>query len=94
MPFFDRQQELEFLQDSWKENSAHLFILYGRRRVGKTELLKAFSQEKRQVFFVATQASVSLQLRTFSRSVRDGLGEEAAGVVFDSWNGAFEFLAA
>lgn len=30
-----------------------LFVLYGRRRVGKTELLTQFCRDKRHIFFVA-----------------------------------------
>jgi Archaeal ATPase. len=34
--FVDRVRELDFLEKKYLENSAQLIIIYGRRRVGKT----------------------------------------------------------
>ena len=51
--FVNRQAELELLEQRYTSEQAELFVLYGRRRVGKTELLTRFCQGKRHVFFVA-----------------------------------------
>ena len=40
--FVDRRNELELLEDTYKQNKSSLIILYGRRRIGKTELIKQF----------------------------------------------------
>ena len=40
--FIDRNDELGFLKRKYEEESAQLVIIYGRRRVGKTELTKEF----------------------------------------------------
>ena len=40
--FIGREKELKFLQDKYDEKKGHLIVLYGRRRVGKTETLKEF----------------------------------------------------
>lgn len=40
--FVDREAELEFLERRYREERPHLLVIYGRRRVGKTELLKRF----------------------------------------------------
>jgi len=53
--FVNRKRELEALESSYTSNRAELFVLYGRRRVGKTELLRAFCEGKRCIFFVAGQ---------------------------------------
>ena len=45
--FINREQELEALERSYTSGRAELFVLYGRRRVGKTELLRTFCQDKR-----------------------------------------------
>ena len=37
--FFDRHQELAALERMFQSEVAEFFVLYGRRRVGKTELL-------------------------------------------------------
>jgi len=93
MNFLDRTAETAVLAEAWDRAGAGLLILYGRRRVGKTELLRHFASGRRHVFFVATQASSAFQLRSFSSAVRQGLGDEAAGVSFSDWGAAFQFLA-
>ena len=40
MPFFGRKRELNLLRDFYKSNSDNLAIVYGRRRVGKSELIR------------------------------------------------------
>ena len=40
--FHGRERELNELNRLYRENRFQLFVLYGRRRVGKTALLKEF----------------------------------------------------
>ena len=40
MIFIDRINELKALNDSYDSGKAELVVVYGSRRVGKTELLK------------------------------------------------------
>lgn len=40
--FINRKAELRILSNLYETDRAELFVLYGRRRVGKTELLRAF----------------------------------------------------
>ncbi len=51
--FADRQQELQFLQHHYGTRRAELIVIYGRRRVGKTELSLQFSKNKPHVYFLA-----------------------------------------
>jgi predicted AAA+ superfamily ATPase len=39
MMFIGREQELRFFEDKYSTNGGQLIVLYGRRRIGKTELL-------------------------------------------------------
>ncbi|MCL5961157.1 MAG: hypothetical protein M1358_17935 [Chloroflexi bacterium] len=55
MNFLDRQKELAALERAWASDRAELVILYGRRRVGKSELLSRFLQDKPHVFYVGTR---------------------------------------
>lgn len=43
--FYDRKNELGLLESLYAEKKAKLVILYGKRRVGKTELLKEFAKK-------------------------------------------------
>jgi hypothetical protein len=39
MMFINRETELQILEERFSSGQAEFFVLYGRRRVGKTELL-------------------------------------------------------
>jgi hypothetical protein len=55
MPFYDRDDELRALEDRWDRRQSELFVIWGRRRVGKTELLVKFLEGKRGIHFEATE---------------------------------------
>mgnify|MGYP006784187061 CR=1 FL=1 len=42
MKFVDRSNEIAALEREYQRDGASMFILYGRRRVGKTELIRHF----------------------------------------------------
>ncbi len=44
--FIDRKVELERMEKDYKTKGSTLYIIYGRRRVGKTTLLQKFISEK------------------------------------------------
>lgn len=50
--FKGRKKELELLEDLYDSKQFEFLVLYGRRRVGKTELLKEFTKNKKNLFFV------------------------------------------
>ena len=64
--FIGREAELKFLNDKYEESGGQLIVLYGRRRVGKTETLREFCKGKPHVFFSCTQTTDPVQLRNFS----------------------------
>jgi len=51
--FVNRTKELSQLEKRYNSNKAEFVVVYGRRRVGKTVLLKQFVQEKQHVYFLA-----------------------------------------
>lgn len=92
--FINRRAELEQLSHLYSSNRAELFVLYGRRRIGKTELLRTFCNDKLCLFFIATLSSDSEQLATFSQQIYGfGHPEVPAGFTFPSWEAAFRALA-
>jgi AAA+ ATPase superfamily predicted ATPase len=92
--FIDRQNELQQLSDLYSSDQGVLFILYGRRRVGKTELLHAFCAEKPHIFFIAALSADSEQLASFSQQIWGfDHSETPEGFSFPSWEAAFRALA-
>ncbi len=92
--FINRKSELEILARLYASERAELFVLYGRRRVGKTELLRAFCEDKPHLFFIATLSADAEQLATFSQQIWGFTHPETpAGFSFPSWDAAFRALA-
>ena len=92
--FINRKVELKILSNLFASERAELFVLYGRRRVGKTELLRAFCEDKPHLFFIATLSADGEQLATFSQQIWAFTHPETpAGFSFPSWDAAFNALA-
>jgi len=92
--FIDRTTELANLEAHHRSGRSELFVLYGRRRVGKTELLRYFCAGKPHIFFIATLSSDRDQLASFSQEIwRFTHTETPAGFTFPSWEAAFRALA-
>ena len=73
--FIGREKELSDLDELYRQNRFQLFILYGRRRVGKTTLLNEFCKDKDAIFYSAEQSNDKLNLEKFSSIVFDFFGE-------------------
>ena len=67
--FIGRKKELQFLEDKYNSKNGQLVVLYGRRRVGKTETLREFCRNKPHVFYSCREISDKLQLRSFSEKL-------------------------
>ena len=52
--FVNRKNELHFLESRYKSNSPEFIVIYGRRRVGKTELMLKFLENKQGIYFLAS----------------------------------------
>lgn len=93
MKFIGREQELKSLEDWWASNASQLIIIYGRRRVGKTELIKQFIKDKPHIYFLAQQISEQENLKILGRLAGeyfDDLILKEKG--FDSWQLFFDYL--
>ncbi len=92
--FIGREAELKFLQEKYEEKSGQLIVLYGRRRVGKTETLREFCKGKPHVFYSCTQSTDKVQLAKFSKQL---LAEDIPArryiSAFDDWETAFRSVS-
>jgi AAA+ ATPase superfamily predicted ATPase len=59
--FVDREEELDFLWDRYRSGKAELIILYGRRRIGKTYLLRKFLEETGGIYLLAEENETNLE---------------------------------
>jgi len=90
--FVNRKQELEFLERKWEEKRAQLIIIYGRRRVGKTTLLKEFLKEKKGVYFLSTADSMDENVKGLAEKLAELTGKEYFMEVKD-FGRLFRYLA-
>ncbi len=64
--FFGRKKELKYLKGIYDSKQAEFVTLYGRRRIGKTELLKQAYLEENHIFYSAKECTDYEQLRSLS----------------------------
>ncbi len=89
MRFINRERELGILERSFDAPEPSLFVLYGRRRVGKSALLRRACEGRRRVFFTADIGSRRDQLESFSACLAEGLSEpEWASATLGNWEDA------
>lgn len=92
--FLNRTDELAALDDLWNARDARFFVLWGRRRVGKTELLTHFAAGRRALYFEATDATEPAQLRSVSQELAAASGDELlAEQPLTSWSAALAAIA-
>lgn len=89
--FVGREQELADLNELYRQDRFQLFILYGRRRVGKTTLLSEFCKNKEAIFYSAEQSNSKLNLEKFSSLVFQFYGESNLEP-FRSWENALIYI--
>lgn len=90
MPFFNRDEELVALDERLRSERAEYFVLYGRRRVGKSQLLLHFGRRCRQFYFEASSGSRRDQLDDLSAELATFTGSEVyAEQPLTSWRAVF-----
>ncbi len=57
MDFINRRDELDALEERWASDRAEYFVLFGRRRIGKSQLLLHFGEDRRLLYFEATSGT-------------------------------------
>jgi AAA+ ATPase superfamily predicted ATPase len=73
--FINRGIEIDFLEKKYKSQGSQFIVLYGRRRVGKTELIKQFCKDKNSIYLLADKRGTLLNLETFAEKAADHFGD-------------------
>ncbi len=82
--FVGRENELRQLNDMYNGGKFEFVLLYGRRRVGKTELINEFIKDKPNIKFTATESTMEENLSAFSLQLCNYLGIE--GIEYSSFD--------
>jgi len=63
--FIGRVAELKVLQNAYTSENTEFIPIYGRRRVGKSELILHFIEDKLSLYFLGKKAPQQLQIQAF-----------------------------
>lgn len=93
MKFIGRQTELETLQKEFDRDSGFV-VIYGRRRVGKTTLIKEFLKGKNSFYFLATKEIESQSMKRFANVISRVTKNPTIGnATFSDWLDLFSLIA-
>ncbi|MDR2089816.1 MAG: ATP-binding protein [Clostridiales Family XIII bacterium] len=91
--FIGRETELKKLNEMHDGGKFECVIVYGRRRVGKTTLIKEFIKDKKAIYFVAREAGGTVNLNGFSNDVYSVTAKELVkNAFFSDWENAFDYI--
>ncbi|MDR3206315.1 MAG: ATP-binding protein [Candidatus Methanoplasma sp.] len=77
--FVGRREELRKLNEWYSGGDFEFVGMYGRRRVGKTSIIREFVRGKRTIFFTARKSRTDSNLHQFRNTVFEALGESGTG---------------
>ena len=93
MKFIGRKREMEKLESEYSRDSSFV-VIYGRRRVGKTTLIKEFLKDKTAFYFLATEEIESQSMKRLAgvvaRTTKNRLLQNAT---FTDWLDLFQVIA-
>ncbi len=90
MMFIDRSKELNALENRYSSDEFEFVVIYGRRRIGKTELIKQFSTDKPHIYFLSPQDTKDMQISKFVQTISEHFNERKPDV--DNWSEAIDYL--
>jgi len=88
--FYDRRDELDALRSEHERDQFGFVVLYGRRRVGKTELVKEFCAGNESFYHLASQDAPKRQREKLVEELADYRNDRVPRT--DGWHDAVEYL--
>lgn len=90
-----RDKEQKILDKLYRSDRAEFLVVYGRRRIGKTFLIREYFKQKSCVLIHATgihKGKLHKQLEKFIQAVSNALFKKMPLAIPESWDEAFERL--
>jgi AAA+ ATPase superfamily predicted ATPase len=89
-----RAVELKHLQGLVKSAKAELLVVYGRRRIGKSALIRAFCEKRHALLFEALEGEgTQKQIMHFTSQLREQIRDPLlGGIEFKDWDGVLAYL--
>ncbi|NCC85795.1 MAG: ATP-binding protein [Clostridia bacterium] len=83
MIFVGRENELNGLEQQYRRPGFEFSVIYGRRRIGKTYLIRQYIADKPAIFFTGLEAGSVTNLELFSQVVHQMAGQEGLAAYRD-----------
>ena len=90
--FIGRERELKALNKLYGSSKFEFAVIYGRRRIGKTELIKQFLGDKKAIYFMGIESNAKLNLENFSKSILEFNTGIRADTSFSNFQAALEYV--
>ncbi|MDQ7824984.1 MAG: ATP-binding protein [Candidatus Eremiobacteraeota bacterium] len=93
MHFIDRERELMYLNEAYQREGSQFIVIYGKRRVGKTELVRRFFTGIPHIYFLAEKSSEKDQMVMLSE--KTGLAFQDDFLLsrgFGAWREFFRYV--
>ncbi|MCL2153056.1 MAG: ATP-binding protein [Oscillospiraceae bacterium] len=92
--FINRDRELKALNDQYDAEGASFMVIYGRRRIGKTTLIKEFIKDKKALYFLAKNELEADSMKRFAEALSDYIGQDyLKNVNFRNWQNYFDVFS-
>ncbi|MDP2767081.1 MAG: ATP-binding protein [Candidatus Methanoperedens sp.] len=75
LKFINRKDELQFLEERYSRHGFDFIVIYGRRRIGKTELIKNFAKNKPRIYMLCNKAGTTANIKRFRQETSKSLKE-------------------
>lgn len=92
MNFVNRQQEMKTLNKEFEKNLSFT-VIYGRRRVGKTTLIKEFIKDKKAFYFFADKQNETIQINRFKNQLGEYFDDDfVKKIEIKDWDTLFDYF--
>ena len=88
--FIGREKEIQYMNRIFDKQNFEFGIVHGRRRVGKTTLLKEAIKGRKALYFLAQQANSKMNLELFSKLY--GQYKEVGNIIYASFYELFKAI--
>ncbi len=91
--FVGREKELRSLESVFEKDGFGMTVIYGRRRVGKSTLIREFIKDKRTIFYTATKVGAERNLELFTNQVLDVLDPAIHSATFPTVESVLDLIS-
>lgn len=93
MQFVNRTEELASLESEYRRKGGSFVVMYGRRRTGKTTLIRKFIENKHALYFLADKQLEQQQQQQFKEQLASFTNDKLLqSLKINHWDQLFNFL--